>query len=143
MLLSWAAASPPLAALAQRPVLAQPEFSPLKALFKLWVYIGNNSHLNDFMSALIKCASILYNKWRFILPRVAVCIISCWKGVEMSPPVIFLWLEKHSFWLVPLLTQKLLCNSENVVPDELSTTTIRAIRLAAKKRVHFLLLFQG
>ena len=101
--LSPAAESPLLAVSVQHPLPAWPEFSTIKALFKI-MHTGTNSPRNYCTSALTKYAgfcTILYNKWGFILHRIAMPTILCWKGVAMSPPV---QLEKHSFWLVPALT---------------------------------------
>ena len=69
-------------------------------------------------------------------------IVLCWKGMEMSPP-LFSVVERCSFWLVPLLTQKLLSNSEIVAGDKFTNHSIKLMPSAAKKRVYFPLLLPG
>ena len=73
----------------------------LEVLLKGHLDKGNNSHLNGCTSAFIKCATIFennsYNKWKFILRRAAMYVVLCWKGMEVPPPLFFLWLRGAAF----------------------------------------------
>ena len=53
---------------------------------------------------------------------------------------VFSVVERCSFWLVPLLTQKLLSNSAIIAGDKFTNHSIKLVPSAAQKRVYFPLL---